>query len=457
MGLMTYTFQDKIRNKTYYEVLDIIGDYWSRISRKLFVDLAYRKKSRKDLKKAYIKEYGILARQFNSMYNHVQGLIDSRLALLEEEIVDKMLKIDMYSFKIKRFQGISHDLGQLLNDKSQKDSDFVSLVDYRHKIKSKIHGLKIKRQKYIDEIPRLKKDLQDKRPRVCFGTKKLFSKQFKSNGLSHMEWLQMWRESRSHMFFCLGSKDETCGNQNCQFDDRSLKLRLIPKFDDLGEKGYLIIDDVDFNYGHEQVSKCACHYGYRLTKSYKIEKLYQSVSYRFIRKKDTWYVHASIEIEETPEVTSPFVGALGIDFNVNHVNMYHVDRFGNPISHQNLKYQMYNKSTNQVTDILNQVADAIVNYALEHGLMVVIENLDFKHKKLFLQRKPKKYRRMLSNFPYKKYTDIIKSKCSKHGVALSIVNPKNTSVKGKRIMKRLGCSSHDGAAYIIGRRGLGYK
>ncbi|WP_240840438.1 hypothetical protein [Acidaminobacter sp. JC074] len=43
---------------------------------------------------------------------------------------------------------------------------------------------------------------------------------------------------------------------------------------------------------------------------------------------------------------------------------------------------MYSKSSNQIKDMLNKVAVDITNYAEINGLMVVIENLDFKHKKL---------------------------------------------------------------------------
>jgi len=452
---MTQTFQDKIRNKSYNQVLDTIAEYLSMISRKLFVDIAYKKKSRKVLKKEYIREYDILARQFNSIYSQVQGLIDSRLALLEVKITDKLLRIDNLTYKISSLEEEVLGLSHFLNSTNQKHPDFRKTVSEKKKKKSKIHHKKRKRQAFLHQLTRLEEDLRDKRPRVCFGTKKLFSKQFK--GVNHEAWLKEWRLSRSHMFFLIGSKDERHGNQNCQFDGKSIRLRIPPKIQkDLGIRD-ILIEDIDFNYGHDIICKCACHYGYKLNKSYREEKVYQSISYRFIRKLGTWYIHASVQVERPKEITSPYVGALGVDFNVNHVNIYHIDRYGNPIEHQTLKYEIYSKSTNQLTDLLEQVAGQITDFAIENGLMVVIEALDFKDKKLFLKRKSKKYRRMLSNFPYMKYTNIMKTKCYKRGVALCMVNPRNTSKKGKKVIKRLGCSSHDGAAYIIGRSGLGYK
>ena len=70
------------------------------------------------------------------------------------------------------------------------------------------------------------------RVRLCFGSKRLWRKQYhlETNGYaSHEEWLADWRGARSGEFFVLGSRDETGGCQLCVAaiaDDGSLALRL---------------------------------------------------------------------------------------------------------------------------------------------------------------------------------------------------------------------------------------
>ena len=95
---------------------------------------------------------------------------------------------------------------------------------------------------------------------MCFGSKKLWRSQhhLEANGYeSHAEWLADWREARSNEFFVLGSRDETAGCQLCVAtvaDDGSLTLRLRMPDCLAQEYGkYLVIENVRFAYGHEQV------------------------------------------------------------------------------------------------------------------------------------------------------------------------------------------------------------
>ena len=78
----------------------------------------------------------------------------------------------------------------------------------------------------------LEADIAAGRVRLCFGSRKLWRRQYAldANGYgSHAEWLMDWRESRSDEFFVLGSRDETSGCQLCVAtvaEDGSLDLRL---------------------------------------------------------------------------------------------------------------------------------------------------------------------------------------------------------------------------------------
>ena len=75
-------------------------------------------------------------------------------------------------------------------------------------------------------------DVAAGRVRLCFGSKKLWRKQYdlKANGYASREaWLEEWRDVRSDELFVLGSRDETSGCQLCVAtvaDDGTVTLRL---------------------------------------------------------------------------------------------------------------------------------------------------------------------------------------------------------------------------------------
>ncbi|MCH4888162.1 hypothetical protein EZV73_11295 [Acidaminobacter sp. JC074] len=209
---------------------------------------------RNQLKKKYISEYGILARPFNSMYCHISGLIDSRIELMNDEISDKKMRLEFLTKDIQRLTSDSKEIGLTLKYLKQSDTHFKDLVKEKKQLERNIHYKKRKLGNIQHKLMKLENDLDNGIIRVCFGTKKLFKKQFKPCGLSHSEWKQEWGNARNHMFFCIGSKDEVNGNQNCRYSGDELKLR-IPRCLEKKYGQYLTIKDVDFNYGNEMMEK----------------------------------------------------------------------------------------------------------------------------------------------------------------------------------------------------------
>ncbi|MBW4668973.1 MAG: hypothetical protein KME60_16500 [Cyanomargarita calcarea GSE-NOS-MK-12-04C] len=59
-----------------------------------------------------------------------------------------------------------------------------------------------------------------------------------------------------------------------------------------------------------------------------------------------------------------------------------------------------------------------------------IEHLDFRQKKAALKERSTKYARMLSNFAYSKFTQLIETRCCRQGVELNRVDAAYTSVIG---------------------------
>ena len=81
-----------------------------------------------------------------------------------------------------------------------------------------VHGKRRRLANLKFRLSVLEADIVAGRVRLCFGSKKLWRRQYdlEANGYaSHEAWLEEWREVRSNEFFVLGSRDETAGCQLC--------------------------------------------------------------------------------------------------------------------------------------------------------------------------------------------------------------------------------------------------
>ena len=179
----------------------------------------------------------------------------------------------------------------------------------------------------------LESDIAAGKVQLCFGSKRLWRKQYQleANGYgSHAEWLRDWRNARSDEFFVLGSRDETAGCQLCVAtiaEDGTLTLRLRLPDCLAGEHGkYLTISGVRFAYGHEQVMAAlasnadyAQHRREHGEKAARASGLGQAISYRFQRDGKGWRVFVSTETMDAPVVTDKGLGAIGVDLNADHL------------------------------------------------------------------------------------------------------------------------------------------
>ncbi len=206
---------------------------YGQVERRLFADVAAGR-SATSLKSVYLGRYGIPARMFNA----VRVLLEGKLASVREQ-----QKLQLGSVR----RGIDRAKQQAF-----KAAEWGRRGQAHHK-RRRLANLRYR-------LAGLEADITAGRVRLCFGSKRLWRKQYDlgANGYaSHEEWLRDWRAARSDEFFVLGSRDETAGCQLCVAsvaDDGSLNLRLrMP--DCLAEQHgkYVMIEDVRFAYGHEQV------------------------------------------------------------------------------------------------------------------------------------------------------------------------------------------------------------
>ncbi|MGK7940387.1 MAG: hypothetical protein AB4062_09605, partial [Crocosphaera sp.] len=247
----------------------------------------------KELKKEYQLIYGINARQFNSIRIFLQGKIKSRQECYQLQITEITEKINPLKKSIKNLTE-RVKLEPLFASKtaSPQRKDYLacslepkkktaranSLAKLHHK-KRKLHRLEIKLNY-----------LKTHKPKLIFGSRKLWNAQFnkKANGYgSHEEWLQDWKNRRHHEFSYVGSKDETAGCQNCQLSSGVLAITIPPSLVDKYQThpnykvvrgtSKIVMENVQFPYGQETIDWALDNQ--------------QSLSYRFVYKKDKWYIY----------------------------------------------------------------------------------------------------------------------------------------------------------------------
>ena len=416
---------------------------YGRVERKLFAAVAAGKAA-SSLKSEYLKRHGIPARMFNGVRVSLEG----KIASVREQ---QKLRLDDLGRQIARAQrqiagAAEHGRWQQVHQKRRRLANLQS------------------------RLAALEEDIERGRVRLCFGSKRLWHKQYhlgKNGYAGHQDWLADWRAARSDEFFVLGSRDETAGCQLCVAavaDDGTLTLRLRMPDSLVAQHGkYLTIRGVRFAYGHEQVLAALESSGefvaYRREhgeKAARATELGQAISYRFKRDEKGWRVFATTDMMDVPVVTDKRRGAVGVDLNADHLAVCETDASGNYVHAFSVPLVTYGKSRHQAEALIGDAVARAVAYARAVGKPIVIEQLDFRQKKAALEGESRRYSRMLSSFSYGKIQAYFISRGYRQGVEVNQVNPAFSSVIGRaKFMERYGLSVHQAASLVLARRLLG--
>jgi IS605 OrfB family transposase len=421
------TFETRINTPAVVdETLHAFSRLFAHIKHRLFADIASGK-SPGELKNDYLVCYEITARQFNALRVQVEGKIASIKNLRPIQIAEAKERIASLFAKLQKLKAADPQI---------------------------IHQKKRRLKRLEDRLKQLIEDHKNGTVRLCFGSGKLFRKQFalqKNGYATHAEWLADWKEARTKEIFFLGSKDEIAGNQTCTAtlqENGNLQLRIrLPDALSKTQGKYLLIPDVRFSYGKQEILEALS------------SPTHQAISWRLLHDKKGWRVFASFDISPKPCISKNNIGVVGLDINNNHLALTETDRSGNPISTKVIPFNLYGKSSCQARSIIGDVAAEALMVAEEVGKPLVIEELDFQKKKTELREKNYGvYSRMLSSFAYGSIITHLKSRALKRGVAVLQVNPAYTSLIGRvKFAKRYGLSVHQAAALVIGRRSLRYS
>ncbi len=427
------------------------GRFFGMLERKLFVQSHIKGMPTTSLKKSFSKQFGLTARQFNSLRMQLDGKVSSILEKRKFDIQQLESKIEYLQKSIVKKTTQKDKLLQKLLRIPQTSPAFPKQHKKYRNMKFYLHQKKRRLRNIQHKLEKLKSDELNHKIRICFGSKKLFHKQFyleENKYKDHAQWKEKWLESRSSQFLVVGSKDETYGNQSATYDLQNA----ISKY---GK--YITFPEVHFPYGQEVIDQAKIPY-MGFTRNGKPQKYFSSITYRFLKQKKGWYVNATLE-KETPKIgTSNLNGLIGIDLNAGFLAICEIDRFGNPIKSWTVDVPMYCRRKEQLQASLSDALKEILAHAVSVQKDVVIEKLDFSQKKASLREMGTKYARMLSGFAYSSFQQLIESKAKKAGVRIRKVNPAYTSQIGQmKFMARYGLSSHGSAACMIARRGYYFK
>ena len=419
------------------------AELYGRVQRKLFAEFSAGE-SPASLKKEYLERYGIPARMFNGLRISLEGKVSA----------------------VQKTMGLRRDSLQCRIGRAELE---IAKAVERGRL-NQVHQRRRRLANLRFRLAGLEADVAAGRVRLCFGSKKLWRRQFELevNGYdSHEEWLSDWRNARSDEFFVLGSRDETAGCQLCVAnvaEDGTLTLRLrMP--DSLAERHgkCLLVENVRFSYGHDQVLAAlqsnAEYAGYQRQHGEKEARstgLGQAISYRFKRDARGWRVFVSTNMMDVPVATDRWRGAIGVDLNTDHLAVAETNASGNWLNAWRVPLVTYGRSTHQAEALIGDAVAGVVEYARDAGKPIVIEKLDFREKRSSLEGEARRYSRMLSSFSYGKVKAYFISRGYRQGVEIHQVNPAYSSVIGRvKFMERYGLSVHQAAALALARRLLG--
>lgn len=268
-----------------------------------------------------------------------------------------------------------------------------------------------------------------KENKVIFGGKKLWE-QLKSKLITKKQWENL----RNNRIYARGDKTKS-GNPNLRIVDNQLRVTTGNR----QFESYKLFIPNKFQEQLKQLLESGEAYNIRLKQ----------------QDETHWRVIVDYEVE-TPIARIGFVaGSIGVDTNIDRIAIAEISRDGNYLGSQTLvESRLKDGSRNKRNYDIGCLVKQIINIAKEKKKGIVFEDLKFK--KDFTGFK--KLNRIKSNFVWRKFIELLERKCVQHGIAYKKVNPAYTSVIGKTKYKDMfGITTHESAAYVIARRGLGFN
>ena len=438
----TVTQLHEINNKDIIEYFENACVYFCKLQRKAFhifknENIKGNKIDYNLLLKKFMVDYKISRRTTNSILKDIQGRIKALAELKKYEVSQKEQKIKSLKEEIEKLDNKILEFQEKMKNKIK-----VNHLKYWNLKKSRAFK-KIKLNKFQMRLEQLKWEIKTGHYKLCFGTKKLLN----SNKIEFL----LQRDSQISYVGCQEEKGRNSmfqlsyNNRNNQFE---IKVRKDFGFDT--EDKYV--------FGK-------CYFNNHKNKLIEALKNKNStpLTYSIIRKNGRYYLHCTFEYrieDKSLFLTRKTYGTIGLDFNKGFIALSEIDRNSNLIGTDILKYR-FGKGNKTKSDLENCISK-ILKRALQTGKDVCFEDLNFKGTKSKATKgktdKGKKYNNMLHSLAYSVYDKLITNMAFKNKIGIIKVNPAWTSwIAKNKFCERMKLNIHNGASFVIARRGLGIK
>jgi len=286
---------------------------------------------------------------------------------------------------------------------------------------------------------------QDPR-RVVFGGRKLFE-QLKRKHLSGKALLALkreWKERRQGLLYSRGDATKK-GNANLRLEPQGDALRLRVNLGNGAHVRALV------RTSHPQLKAL-------------LQRAFASLPYNVALqlKEGKVYAHFTWSEALPPPVHTKANGVLGIDVNGDpyHLALAVVSPNGNLSRYLVLSLAEVDSAPNKGAKELAlwKVAHRVVAVAEEQGVAIATERLKRLRKSRRGDGSGRRFRRREHRFAYRSLLEKIHSLARKQGVEVLEVSPQDTSTIGMlKYAPQLHLSKDVAAAYVIGRRALGFE
>lgn len=448
------------------DALEDYAELFSRLSRRYYRQSQLSGVSKND----FLRHYGITGRQFNAIKVSVEGMVDSQLSNLPNYAAQYQAKAEGLARRMATKQA------QAEKTRSRKRAD---------KLWSAVKNMQGRYQSLMAKADQMKARIDQKSTAICFGSRRLFNAQhhLSDNGFNSIsEWKSEWQKARASQFFVLGSSDENGGNQGCTLIDQgdglyTLRVRLPNELTEQHGQ-YVYLTDIRFPYRSEVIEAAVLSNQDRRERQAEYRRLKkagqteqsegqylagsgQALSYRFVRDNKGWRVLVSTSMKPSLPSADTTQGVIGIDFNADHLAIAELNSAGHKVHLESLPLADCQATSRQNRTQMEALAIEVVRRAKEAGKPIVVEKLSFKGKRSSLQKGEsgqQQYHRMLSKLSHKLFRDALRMQAFRNDVAVIEINPAYTSLIGRlKYGRETKFNTHQAAAWVIGRRGMGKK
>ena len=424
-------------NKDLIDYIDFTLPSYSKAVRESFQNIKNSKSFNKSHYNSYLQQkYDITQRTANSIISDAQGRLNALIELKRYE--QKQLKLKILNLE----KNIIPKLVQRreINSKLLNCGGKVSFIKQRNlrlKIVSKKNKLNCLKQK----LSNITYQIENRKLKLCFGTKDLLKRNY-----------QKFKQKRDSQLSFVGCKSQPGCNQQLQLifnpKNNQFKIKLRKDFGFKKSKG------------KDKIVEGHVYFRNHKNKIVSILKNKNSpLTYKIIKNNNRFYLYCTFEIQLEKEdyLTRSSYGTIGLDFNKGFVTLSETNNFGDLIDTDVFRYRF--RSCKKTKTDLQKLANQIVQLSREKGKDLCIENLNFTKTKSKTDSKiGKQYNQMIHSLAYSQFINLIENSAFKNSVKIIKVNPAWTSWLAKKLYcPTMKLNVHIGAAYVIARRGQGYK